>query len=98
MTTVIHQKDSATGDIYIGRPGKFGNPFKIGTHGDRAEVVRRFAEWVLGSDDMKAQWIRENVHTLKGKRLVCYCAPMLCHGNILAAMAEAFPVSGGSER
>ena len=26
---------------------------------------------------------------LRGKRLACYCAPLPCHGDVLAALADA---------
>jgi hypothetical protein len=37
-------------------------------------------------------------HELKGKRLVCWCAPELCHGDTLAAIADGrFPHANTNE-
>lgn len=36
----------------------------------------------------KAEWIRRNVHTLRGKDLVCWCAPQPCHADILLERAN----------
>ena len=29
------------------------------------------------------------LHTLKGKRLACWCKPKACHGDVLAKLADA---------
>ena len=71
-------------DVYIGRPGPFGNPFTIGKDGTRQEVVEKFAEWILTQDDLLATIKTE----LKDKILGCWCAPELCHGDILMELAN----------
>lgn len=70
-------------DVYIGRPSVFGNPFVLGKDGTRAEVLVKYRAWLadkLAHDDA----FREKVLALKGKRLGCYCVPLLCHGHVLA--------------
>ena len=76
-------------DVRIDRRSPWGNPFVIGGKPplSRADVIRMFAYWVTGPD-AEAVWIREHVHELRGKRLGCWCAPLACHGDVLAAMAE----------
>jgi hypothetical protein len=37
------------GAAYVGRPSRFGNPFVIGRHGDRAAVVARFEAALLAN-------------------------------------------------
>ena len=78
-------------DIYIGRgdaqrgipPSRLQNPWKIGAHGSRAEVITRFKEFAESSAD-----IRLGVRNLMGKRLVCHCLPgEPCHGDVLIEMA-----------
>ena len=32
--------------MYIGRPGPWGNPFRIDHDGDRNEVIRRYRIWL----------------------------------------------------
>jgi len=83
MTRVVHCKRSPY-DVYIGRPGPFGNPFEIGKDGTREEVVEKYAEWVLTQPELLAIIKTE----LKGKVLACWCAPKLCHGDILVELAN----------
>lgn len=75
--------DEAVGGVYIGRPSKWGNPFKIGPDGDRAEVIRKFEAYVSTSP------LRDNLWELRGKSLICYCAPEACHGDVLLRLANA---------
>ena len=83
MANVVHCKRDKY-DVYIGRPGPYGNPFEIGRDGNRKEVVEKYAEWVLTQPDLLAKIKVE----LKGKVLGCWCAPKLCHGNILVEWAN----------
>jgi hypothetical protein len=69
--------------VYIGRPSKWGNPFSIGKDGTRDEVIAKYLEYVLNNDELMAE-----LPELKGKRLGCWCAPLACHGDILAELAE----------
>ena len=84
MPKVYNKKYSIPKDsVYIGRPSKWGNPFVIGKDGDRETVVSKFAEYILSNGCLMKQ-----LHELKGKDLVCYCAPELCHGDILLILAN----------
>lgn len=74
-----HHGSAPPGSVYIGRGSPWGNPFKIGTHGDRAEVIRRFEVETLPRLDLEP---------LRGKHLVCFCAPAACHGDILLREAN----------
>jgi len=74
-------------DERIDRLTAWGNPFAIGRDGTRDEVIERYRTWVTTSDDRGAQWIRDNVHTLYGKTLGCWCAPSACHGDVLLELA-----------
>jgi len=82
-TTVVHCKVSAY-DVYIGRPSIWGNPFTIGRDGDREEVVEKYRQWVLQQPQLMAR-----LPELQGKRLGCWCTPQLCHGEVLAELADA---------
>ena len=66
---------------YIGRsrtwgPTGWGNPFRCGCHG-RADAISKFEKYLLTSG------LLEKLHNLHGKILVCHCAPLPCHGDIL---------------
>lgn len=82
MTTVVHKKFKH--DVYIGRPSKWGNPFVIGPDGDRAEVVKKYEQYLLSNPQLLADCVRE----LKGKVLGCFCHPLPCHGDVLAHYAD----------
>ena len=80
---VLNKRDSANG-VYIGRPSKFGSPFVIGKHGNRAQVTERFEVWLRGQPALVEAAKRE----LRGKSLVCWCAPLACHGDVLMRIAN----------
>jgi hypothetical protein len=80
---VLNKRVSADG-VYIGRPSKFGNPFVIGQHGSREQVIARFETWLLSQPALVAAAKRE----LRGKSLVCWCAPQACHGDVLMRIAN----------
>lgn len=65
--------------VWIMRPSIWGNPFKIGLDGTREEVVEKYRNWLLTQPALVA----EAKTTLRGKDLVCCCAPKLCHGDVL---------------
>lgn len=75
------------GDVYIGRPGPWGNPFVIGRDGTRDQVIAKYRAWITGPNRVAAA-LRRNLHLLRGKRLVCWCAPAACHGDVLAELAD----------
>lgn len=52
-------------------------------------AVARFGRWVEKSTDPEAAWIREHVHDLAGKTLLCWCRPLHpCHAYNLAVLAD----------
>jgi hypothetical protein len=71
-------------DVKITRDSPWGNPFVIGRDGDRDEVIQKFREWIV-----EQPLLMQALPALKGKRLGCVCAPMPCHGDVLAELAEA---------
>lgn len=79
-------------DVHIGRPSEWGNPFIIGAHGTRREVIALHRKWVdglipgpNGEKPPTKKYIREQ---LQGKRLGCFCKPKSCHGDYLAHVAN----------
>ena len=73
----------AKNTVYIGRGSKWGNPFVIGKDGTREEVVEKYAEYILKNDELLSC-----LSELKGKDLWCFCAPKLCHGDVLIVLAN----------
>lgn len=84
-TTVAKGGCSMRG-VLIGRPTKWGNPFNMLDHGGRERCVRLFAEWVVKQPHLMA-----DLHELQGQQLLCYCKPLLCHGDVLALLADGTP-------
>jgi hypothetical protein len=72
------------GDIYIGRGSVWGNPYIIGQDGTREEVIEKFKVYLEGHESLRA---RVKL-ALKGKNLVCFCAPKACHGDYLLRLAN----------
>lgn len=76
-----HHKDAPPDAVYVGRPSKWGNLFKIGVDGTREECIRLYALQVSTVH-------HQIVAALKGKDLVCWCAPKPCHADILLEIAN----------
>jgi hypothetical protein len=68
--------------VYIGRPSKWGNPFVEGRDGTRAEVIVKYREWLACQTGLL------DLEELRGKDLVCWCAPKPCHGDVLLELAN----------
>lgn len=81
---VVHHR-RATFEVYVARPGKWGNPYQMGVDGSREEVIAKYRAWLLSQPKMVAAAKAE----LKGKVLGCFCAPLACHGDVLAEVANA---------
>jgi len=87
---VVHCKREPH-DVYIGRPGPWGNPFshlegstaqfKVAT---REEAVKAYSDWFLRQTNL----IHKAQKELRGKVLGCWCSPLACHGDILARVAN----------
>ncbi len=74
---VVHCKRDKY-DVYIGRGSKWGNPYRIGQHGDRDAVIALYASYIRRCPDLIAA-----LPELRGKVLGCYCRPYRCHGDVL---------------
>ncbi len=72
--------------VQIQRPSKWGNPFRRADGYTRDEAVDRFLAWVVLQDELM-----KSLHELRGKVLICGCKPLRCHGDVLAALADAPP-------
>ncbi len=86
MPRVLNKyKDKLTfGCVYVGRPSKWGNPFVIGQHGTREEVIAKYKEWLISQPELINLAKRE----LKDRDLVCFCAPLGCHADVLMEIAN----------
>jgi hypothetical protein len=78
----VGKRSSAT-QLYIGRPSKWGNPFVIGRDGSRADVIAKYRAWIVTQPELM-----NALDELRGRDLVCWCAPLACHGNVLIELAN----------
>ena len=70
-------------DVYIGRPSKWGNPFKIGPDGSRKQVIEKYRKYILSNDKLL-----NSLDELEGKTLGCWCKPKACHGDVLVELVN----------
>ena len=78
--------------IYVGRPSKWGNPFRIDEFSDAARCVETYREWLSGrrSAAVKPPPMDEIKDQLAGKNLACWCAPGApCHADVLLEVANS---------
>jgi hypothetical protein len=89
------------GAKYVGRPSRWGNPFKVGVDGTAEECVWKYAkmlfpyvhggtleEFLISEANMKAIQL-----DLRGKDLLCFCAPdRPCHADVLLSIANDTPI------
>lgn len=83
---VVHCKKEPF-DVYIGRPSKWGNPFKLRASDglkERRMVLSAYEYWLKGQPELLVA-----LPELKGKVLGCWCKPKGCHGDLLARLANA---------
>lgn len=84
--------DAPRDAVYVGRPTKWGNRWTHLNYGrgeikvaTREEAIEKYREWLMSQPDM----IRQAKVELRGKDLVCWCAPLACHADILMEVANA---------
>jgi hypothetical protein len=83
--------------VYIGRrnnkfnlqESKFANPFPITEEYSRQEVIDKYKTW-LWNQIKQGLITKEDILSLDGKDLVCYCSPHSCHGDVLLKAIEYF--------
>lgn len=78
--------------VYVGRPAKWGNPYShlasklsmiyVPT---REVAIEKYKEWIAKSCP---EFIEELKAELRGKDLVCWCAPKACHADTLLEIAN----------
>ena len=67
--------------VYVGRPTVWGNPFN---GKDRIKNINDFRVYALKRLSKDPKWL----DPLKGKDLVCWCAPNDCHADVILELIE----------
>jgi hypothetical protein len=78
------------GAVYIGRANrryrlrasKWANPFAIKREADREAAIDAYERWLRLQPHLRGA-----LHELSGRDLVCWCAPLPCHGDVLLRLA-----------
>ena len=85
MPRVLNRRLDAIPDgaVYVGRPSKWGNPFTIGVDGSREKVILKYEAYLRLRPDLL-----EALPELRGKDLICWCAPQPCHADVLLRLAN----------
>ena len=86
---------------YVGRPTKWGNPFRVEELGAE-EAVKRYKECILNNamcyaylDEIEAsiqfdrfKWMAENLEQLRGLDLACFCSLFNKKGEYMPCHAD----------
>ena len=103
MPRVLNRRTDVTlpDAVLVDRSTKWGNPYHIGAskwmmgiplglgengYLTRDEAVERY-EWMLRSTEMGAT-LMQDIEELRGKDLICWCAPLPCHAYVLRELAN----------
>lgn len=80
------------GAVYVGRPTKFGNPFRLEDYDSAQACVDQFRHWLMPPGeriDLRALRILSYLDELRGKDLACWCAlDQPCHADVLLEVLE----------
>ena len=88
-------------DEYIGRSvkrggwdltaSKWANPFQITKDCSREQCIAKYRNYILNNKKLMSE-----LKELEGKVLGCWCAPELCHGDVLVELLEEANATGSS--
>lgn len=78
---------------YVGHAGRwhdwpaspFANPYYRDTKRDREAAIAAYEAWLAGQPRL-LRWITDG--ELTGRALGCWCVPLACHADVLAARAN----------
>jgi hypothetical protein len=84
------------GDVYIGRynaryglhASSFANPFPITASQDRDAVLEKYETYIRDRLERELSLKLQLVHIADADRLVCWCAPLPCHGDVLIRIMQ----------
>lgn len=89
--------------VYIGRfnykfnleGSIFANPFPVRKPEERGTTIEKYREW-LWNQVKDGKITKEDILKLKDKKLVCYCKPKACHGDVVKDLVN-FVIENGDE-
>lgn len=90
---VVHKHRERAGDFYVGRPTLWGNPFRLTNPADdeqREACVLAYARHFAQRSKRQQLYMLAPIRRIivaEGGRLVCFCAPRLCHAQAASTWA-----------
>jgi hypothetical protein len=60
----------------------FCNPFKVGKHGTREEIIKKYEKYIKNKIQLEPE-LKDILIKMKNKNLGCWCYPEKCHGDVL---------------
>jgi len=92
MITVVNKKTYKGKGEYIGRPNVLGNPFPVSMGRDKC--IAEYKKWLNNKIKSKDSAVCAELNRLYkiakhgDLTLVCWCAPLACHGDVIKAVIE----------
>jgi len=87
--------------VYVGRPSKWGNPFKVNKDLDakcssyRQGIIDQYELWLR----KRLEWDIHFLDELKGKDLGCWCPfDKPCHVDVIIKVLNEMGEGGGGEK
>lgn len=74
--------------VYVGRWSKYCNIFRMNPSQGHERVVLLFARLLQDYIDSGVIDVEDIKADLAGRDLVCYCAPLKCHADVLLLIAN----------
>jgi hypothetical protein len=71
--------------MFVDRRTQWGNPYEMFSEADRDKVCNQFEAYATDRLQREPDWLEP----LRGKDLICWCAPKRCHASTLARLANA---------
>lgn len=79
--------------VYVGRPSKWGNPYSHEPDRSKHKLIqvrtRELAVARYKNHLLEHQELFDDLWELRGKDLVCWCAPLPCHADVLLMLANS---------
>ncbi len=94
MITVVNRHTYKGPGLYIGRGTPLGNPYRIGEHGTREQVIEKYRVWLRGQWQANTPAKRELIRLARMHAdgedifLVCSCRPLPCHADVVKDAIE----------
>ncbi len=70
----------------------WANPFKVKGEEDRDSAISQYRDYIINK--IKSENLFEELISLKGKHLGCWCHPKPCHGDVLVELIQTYEETG----